>query len=94
MGRKNKRSANAGRRQYAFYLIEPGKNLNSDLFARKLICNKRVREVYVTEGACGFIVKAKIGDGREGPIPANLIGNGCRRVGLAISSYAYRKYAR
>ena len=91
MRRNTRRDLKSGRR-YAFYLIEPRDNLNSDAFARKLIGSRRVREVYVTEGACGFIVKARVnGERREGAIPASLLGAPCRRVGLAITRYAYRK---
>ncbi len=85
------RHGNGRQRQYAFYIIEPRENFNADRFAKRLMAFKRVREVYVTEGDCGFIVKAAAKESGRGPIPANALGATCRRVGLAISRYAYRK---
>ncbi|MDE1873507.1 MAG: hypothetical protein KGI04_00080 [Candidatus Micrarchaeota archaeon] len=93
MGGKKTKGARTDRgKRYAFYFIEPKKNLNSDAFARKLMGNRRVHEVYITEGACGFVVKAGVKDGeRESPIPSNMLAAPCRKVGLAISRYAYRR---
>jgi hypothetical protein len=92
MGRVARKNNTETKGQFAFYLIEPRDNSDADRFARKLIASKHVKEVYVTEGAYGFIVKARVGkDENGGPIPAGLLGNPCRRVGLAISRYSYVK---
>jgi hypothetical protein len=92
MGRVARKNNTETKGQFAFYLIEPRDNSDADRFARKLIASKHVKEVYVTEGACGFIVKAKVmGNERSNPIPTSFLGNQCRKVVLAISSYSYRK---
>lgn len=50
-----RRSANA----VEFYFIEPGIGANADDIAMRLIRLSCVKEVHITEGACGFVVKAK-----------------------------------
>ena len=87
-----RRNTDGSGAQYAFYIIEPEDNGDARGFAKKLISYKGVHEVYITEGTCGFIVKARVGKGvRAGPIPPRIFGSSRRRVGLAISRYAYTK---
>ena len=46
---------------YDLFFIKPKSNANAHKYAKKLASMKNVAEVLVTEGECGFIVKARSG---------------------------------
>jgi hypothetical protein len=50
---------------YKFYLINPRENISIDALAEKLISFSEVEEVYVTDGAHGFLVKTRFTQGKE-----------------------------
>lgn len=52
---KIKRSENA----IEFYFIEPDANANAHETAMRLMRLSCVKEVHITDGACGFVVKAE-----------------------------------
>ncbi|MDE1834736.1 MAG: hypothetical protein KGH64_05360 [Candidatus Micrarchaeota archaeon] len=47
------------RGSYDYFFVKPSENGNAHKTARKLISLRRVREVAITEGDCGFVVKAE-----------------------------------
>ena len=44
---------------YDLFFIKPKSNANAHTYAKRLASMKNVAEVLVTEGECGFIVKAR-----------------------------------
>ena len=48
-----------------FYLVNPKENASIDSLAERLIGFKEVEEVYVTDGAHGFLVKTRFSEGKE-----------------------------
>ncbi len=61
--RKMQKMANDG--FYKFYLVNPKENTSIDALAEKLIAFREVEEVYVTDGAHGFLVKTRFSNGKE-----------------------------
>jgi DNA-binding Lrp family transcriptional regulator len=54
-----------GTGSYRFYMLNPKENCDIKAMADRLISFKEVEEVYITEGAHGFIVKARLEEGKE-----------------------------
>lgn len=42
-----------------FYIIEPKPNSNAAALCKKMALVKGVKEVFLTEGACGYIIRMK-----------------------------------
>jgi DNA-binding Lrp family transcriptional regulator len=85
----NKRNA-----MHRFYFIKPKPNSNADEVAEKLISLKQVESVFLTEGDCGFIVKARITKDKEPKgILKYILGNVGNRYGRVVSYCEYRKTA-
>ena len=60
MNRKNIRMVSHG---YHYFFVRPGRNGNVHKAAARLMAIRKVKEVAITEGDYGFVVKA---DGLEG----------------------------
>lgn len=90
--RKYEIRAKEGSAFYKFYLINPKENASISSLAEKLISFKDVEEVYVTEGAHGFLVKTKFLNGKE---PKDLDSYIKRRVDQTYGEMnAYFSYKR
>jgi hypothetical protein len=77
---------------YNLYFVKPKENADAGGIAEKLMALKSVKEVLMTEGDCGFVVKAKFIDGKEPVEVANYISkNISSRYGKAVSHYEYKK---
>ncbi len=77
---------------HRFYLIEPRPNANADELAEKLISLKPVEEVFLSDGAYGFIVKVRFLNGKEPSDVVNYIRSRmASRFGTVDSYYQYRK---
>jgi hypothetical protein len=75
-----------------FYFIRPRKNINAGELAEKLIELKPVEEVFLTEGDCGFIVKARFTNNKEPKDVVDYISkNVGSKYGKVVSYYEYRK---
>ncbi len=59
MNRKNIRMVSHG---YHYFFVRPGRNKDLHAAARKLMGIRKVREVEITEGDYGFVVKAHESD--------------------------------
>ena len=73
--------------QYSLFFIRPKENSNAHKYAERLASMEGVAEVMVTEGECGFVVKAKEDSniGEKSPI---LTKNSYKRL---VSYYQYKK---
>ncbi len=80
------------RSKHRFYLIEPRPNVNANELADKLIGQKHVEEVILSEGAYGFIVKVRL---LKGKAPAKVVSYIRNRVaskfGTVNGQYRYVK---
>jgi DNA-binding Lrp family transcriptional regulator len=77
---------------YSLYFVRPKENADASRIAEQLMELKSVKEVLLTEGDCGFIVKARFTDGKEPTEVADyILKNVSSRYGRAISHYEYRK---
>ncbi len=75
-----------------FYFIKPRPSVNAGELAEKLIALEPVESVYLTEGDCGFIVKARFMNGKEPVNVTNYISrNISNKYGRVVSHYEYRK---
>ena len=85
----------AGRRsatERRFYLIEPRQNVNASELAGKLIGLKTVEEVFLSDGAYGFIVKVRLLKGRAADEVVKYIRKRvAARFGTANTHYRYSK---
>ena len=85
----NKRNA-----MRVFYFIKPKPNSNASEIAERLAGLKQVESVFLTEGDCGFIVKARITKEKETKgILKYLSTNFGNWYGCATSYCEYRKTA-
>jgi hypothetical protein len=57
MGNRTIRRRNRG---YNLFFVKPGRNADVHKTAKKLIEIERIKEVIITEGAYGFVVKADV----------------------------------
>ncbi len=77
---------------YRFYFISPKKNLDSAAFVEKMLSLKPVREVFLTGGDYGYIVKAKFCREDE---PKDAVDCFAKRIdkrfGKVVSYYQYKK---
>ncbi len=77
---------------HKFYLLRPKENANIDVLADQLISLKNVREVFVTDGDYGFIVKTRFSEGKE---PKNVTRYITKHIGQdygkVVSYYRYKK---
>lgn len=72
--------------QYSLFFIRPKENSNAHKYAERLAAVDGVTEVMVTEGECGFVVKARNPSiGEKSPI---LSRNSYKRL---TSYYQYKK---
>lgn len=55
----SKRKVRRNDRFYNLFFIKPKENINAYKYAENLASIKNVAEVMITEGECGYIVKAK-----------------------------------
>lgn len=77
---------------YGLYFVRPKENADAGGTAEKLMMFESVKEVLLTEGDCGFVVKARFTDGKEPLDVADYISkNISSRYGKAVSHYEYRK---
>ncbi len=77
---------------YGLYFVRPKENADAGGIAEKLMMFESVKEVLLTEGDCGFVVKARFTDGKEPLDVADYISkNISSRYGKAVSHYEYRK---
>ena len=75
-----------------FYFIKPRPSANAGELAERLIALGPVESVYLTEGDCGFIVKARFTNGKEPTDVTNFISRKIsNRYGKVVSHYEYRK---
>lgn len=63
---------------HRFYFIKPRPNANAEELAKKLIELKSVEQVFLTEGDCGFIIKARFLNDSE---PKDVVEYISKRVG-------------
>ena len=75
-----------------FYFIKPRPNANAEELAMGLIRLKLVEQVFLTEGDCGFIVKARFTKDKE---PKEVVDYISRNIGTqygkVVSHWEYRK---
>jgi hypothetical protein len=77
---------------HRLYFVKPRENADAGEIAERLIGLQHVEEVLLTEGDCGFIVKARFVDGREPKDVAEYISkNVGSRYGMVVSYCEYRK---
>lgn len=77
---------------HKFFFVEPQENANADELAEKLISLKSVEEVFVTDGDCGFVVKARFSkEGEPKDVMKFIKGHIGRSFGAVVSYYEYRK---
>ena len=88
MGARIIRRIRRNGQHYNLFFIRPKRRTNAHEYAERLASLRNVAEVMITEGECGFIVKAKGSlETDRGPIPA-LSRNSYKRI---TSYYQYRK---
>jgi hypothetical protein len=76
-------------RFYNLFFIKPKKNIDTHGYAERLAGMRNVAEVMVTEGECGFIVKAKTEDHEEIPKKMTVLSRSSyKRI---VSYYQYRR---
>ncbi len=76
-------------RHYSLFFIRPKARTNAHRYAERLAQIKDVAEVMVTEGECGFIVKARgIGIGEDGKGVEMLARSSYNRI---AGYYHYRR---
>ena len=79
-------------RLYKFFLVNPKANVDIDALTERLIGFKDVKEVYVTDGDHGFVVKTRFIDGKEPKGLCSYIhGNIDSTFEQATAYYRYRK---
>jgi hypothetical protein len=77
---------------HRLYFVKPKENANADELAERLICLELVDEVLITEGDCGFIVKARLVNGKEPTDVASYISKNIgSRYGKVVSHCEYKK---
>ena len=77
---------------HKFYFVRPKENANAGELAEKLLGLRSVEEVFVTDGDCGFIVKARLTNNREPKeVAAYISKNIGSRYGRVMSYLEYRK---
>ena len=85
----------AGRRSISgrrFYLIAPKQNVNANELAGKLIGLRTVEEVFLSDGAYGFIVKVRLLKGKAANEVVKYIRKKvATRFGTADTHYRYSK---
>ena len=75
-----------------FYFIRPKPNANAEELAMGLIRLKLVEQVFLTEGDCGFIVRARFNKEKEPKDITDYISrNISNRYGRVVSRCEYRK---
>jgi hypothetical protein len=88
----NATTGKRSRSQARFYLIEPRPNVNANELADKLIGQKHVEEVILSEGAYGFIVKVRLLNGKApAKVVSYLKNRVATKVGTVNSQYRYVK---
>ena len=86
----NKRSGKGV--MYKLYFVKPRENADASGIAEKLLGLESVEEVLLTEGDCGFVVKARFTNGKEPKEVADYISrNMGSRYGRVVSHCEYRK---
>ncbi len=76
-------------RHYSLFFIRPRARTNAHRYAERLALIKDVAEVMVTEGECGFIVKARgVGIGGGGKVAQALARSSYKRIS---GYYQYRR---
>lgn len=87
-----KRISKDSRNFYKFYMLNPKENSDIDALAEGLIAFKEVEEVYVTDGAHGFLVKTRFSEGKE---PKNVCDYITRKIdskfGQVTAYFSYKK---
>ncbi len=91
---KSERVARMHGHSHKFYLFKPKQNQNTEQLARKIIDLDKVKEVYVTGGDCGFMVKAKF-YAHDAPddLEKYLAKNIDPKYGAVVSYYRLKKIA-
>ncbi len=94
MDSQNNKSSGAKKKAalHRFYFIEPRPNADAEGLAMKLMDLPNVQEVYLTEGDCGYIVKARFMNEKE---PKDIVryisDNISRKFGKVTSLVQYTK---
>ena len=78
--------------EYSLYLVKPREKEDANRIAEKLMELESVEEVLLTEGECGFIVKARFVDGRKPSDVEDYISkNISSRYSRVVGHCEYRK---
>ena len=88
---RRSRSTHPSSSSYQFYLVGPPANSNTTALAEKLINLRNVKEVFVTDGDYGFIVKAKLSNCKKQDNAYRYLSRLGGNLGRATSHYQYRK---
>ncbi len=94
MDSQNNKSSGAKKRAalHRFYFIEPRPNADAEKLALCLIELPNVQEVYITEGDCGYIVKARFMNEKEPKDIVRYISNNInQKFGKVTSFVQYTK---
>ena len=79
---------------HKFYLLTPKQNHGTEQLAKEIIDLDKVKEVYVTGGDCGFMVKAKFYDhDKPNDLEKYLANNVDPKYGAVVSYYRLKKIA-
>ncbi len=77
---------------HRFYFIEPRPNADAEKLAMSLVELPNVQEVYLTEGDCGYIVKARFHNEKEPKDLVRYIANNISsKFGKVTSFVQYSK---
>ena len=91
---KRERAARMHGPSHKFYLLKPKQNQDTEHLAREIIGLDRVKEVCVTGGDGGFMVKAKFYDHDEpDDLEKYLAKNVDPKYGAVVSHYRLKKIA-
>lgn len=84
-------SAISGNGLFRFYFLNPRGNQDISKIADALMAFEEVEEVHVTEGDHGFVVKAKLNDGKESAVSGYMSRIGACRFKQATAYASYVK---
>ncbi len=91
---KRERAARMHGPSHKFYLLKPKQNQDTEQLAKEIIDLDRVKEVCVTGGDGGFMVKAKFYDHDEpDDLEKYLAKNVDPKYGAVVSHYRLKKIA-
>ncbi len=91
VGRKRTNAANKKREENCrFYLVNPKEGTDANEIAKKLLNFNGVKEVYITEGAHGFVVKADDAEGVSANF-SSFLKNIDNKFDIAVSCFKYMK---